>query len=144
MFILMGNNLIPMIEFYKKLGFPLNFHVPEKWAEFDIQGVKLGIAQTEQELPERRTGIVLEVPDLYAFYQDAKSDGVEFLQEPVQAVHGIIASFKDPGNNILDVYQPMPERVKEYIKKAHEQEKKCCNQGQDCKCAQDKKCCDGH
>ena len=141
MLIVMANDLEKMIDYYKKLGLELVFQVPNKWAEFDIHGVKFGIAQTNYELPERRTGIVLEVPKLYDFYSAAKTAGIEFLSEPTQAVHGIMVSFKDPGNNILDLYQPTPEHVKELIKKAQEEH---CKKDDSCECKSTQKTCCGH
>lgn len=124
MFIVMHNNIETAIEFYKKFGFELIFHVPQKWAEFNIQGIKMGLAATDQELPERHTGIVLKVANLYATYKALKEDGVTFINEPVEALHGIMVSFKDPGNNILDLYQPTPEKLQEALKKAEEDAKK--------------------
>jgi predicted enzyme related to lactoylglutathione lyase len=127
MVILMHNDLTKAIAFYKELGLHLNFHVSNKWAEFDINGVKVGLAQTAHELPERRTGIVFEVDDLNKYYQE-KKDEIPFLSEPNEAIHGFIVSFKDPGNNILDLYQPTPEKVKAAVHKAAQEakEKKCC------------------
>ena len=129
MFILMENDVAKAVAFYQTLGLKLNFHSSNRWAEFDIGGVKMGLAQTSQELPERRTGIVLEVADVHAFYQEHKESGIQFLNDPVEAAHGIILSFRDPGNNILDLYQPTPEKLKAAIKKAAQEAEKnggCC------------------
>ncbi len=125
MVILMHNDLGHAVAFYKDLGLHLKFHISHKWAEFDMHGVKLGLAETTHELPERRTGIVFEVEDLKKFYEEKKNE-VTFLSEPVEAIHGFIVSFKDPGNNIIDFYQPTPERVKEAVHKAAQEEDKCC------------------
>lgn len=128
MFILMENDIAKAVAFYQDLGLKLNFHSSNRWAELDIQGVKMGLAQTSQELPERRTGIVLEVADIQEFYESHK-DEIDFLSEPVEAVHGLILSFRDPGNNILDLYQPTPEKLKEAIKRAASEAEKrdgCC------------------
>lgn len=133
MIILMQNDLARAVAFYKDFGLPLAFHVSHKWAEFDVDGVKLGLAETSHELPERRTGIVFEVDDLRAYYKEHK-DEINFLSEPVEAVHGFIASFRDPGNNILDLYQPTPEKVKEAVQKAALDAQKqdgCCNHEHD-------------
>jgi hypothetical protein len=94
--------------------------------------VKIGLSPTTQELPERRPGIVLYVEDLMAFYQQYK-DTITFLSEPVEKVHGIMASIKDPGNNILDLYQPTPEKVEDLIKKTKE-EGDCCGGTSDDSC----------
>lgn len=133
MVILMQNDLTRAVAFYRDLGLSLAFHISHKWAEFDVHGVKLGLAETAQELPERRTGIVFEVNDLKSYYESHKGD-IHFLGEPVEAVHGVIASFKDPGNNILDLYQPTPEKVKEAVQKAArdaEMKDGCCDHEHD-------------
>jgi predicted enzyme related to lactoylglutathione lyase len=131
MVILMQNDLSKAVAFYKDLmGFHLKFHVSHKWAEFDINDVKLGLAETTHELPERRTGIVFGIENLRSFYEQKKNE-ITFIGEPVEAIHGFIISFKDPGNNILDLYQPTPEKVKAAVQKAAQeaQEKKCCDHG---------------
>jgi predicted enzyme related to lactoylglutathione lyase len=112
MFILMQNNLEKAIEFYTKLGFNLNFHIKDQWAEFEAHGIKMGLAVTDMELPERRTGIILEVDDLHAWCKQQDEQGISCVQ-PVERLHGIMSSITDPGNNILELYQPTPEKVKE-------------------------------
>jgi len=126
MLILMENDLEKAIEFYKKMDFPVAFHLEGKWAELNIGDVKIGLAPTDQELPDRHTGIILEVPDVKKAYEKFKKAGVEFVREPFEAVHGIMASIKDPGKNIIDLYQPTPEKVEEMVKdlKAKEDAKK--------------------
>lgn len=115
MLILMENDLEKAIEFYQKLGFPLVFHLKEKWAEMSIGDVKLGLAPTDQQLPDRHTGIILEIADVKKAYTELSEKGVTFIREPFEAVHGIMTSIKDPGGNIMDLYQPTPEKVNEVI-----------------------------
>jgi len=112
------------VEFYKKLGLQPKFHIKEKWAEFDVGNLLVGICPASQELPDRRTGIVMEVEDLKKTYDESKDD-LTFLSEPVEAIHGIMASVKDPAGNIFDLYQPTPDRVKDLAKKIKEEES-CC------------------
>lgn len=123
MLILMENELEKAIAFYQALGFPLAFHLKDKWAELIIGDVKLGLAPVSQSLPDRHTGIILEVPDVKQAYIDLQSRGVLFIREPFEAVHGIMASIKDPGGNILDLYQPTPEKVREMAQKMGETDK---------------------
>lgn len=139
MIILMQNDLEAAITFYQKLGLPLKFHVEEKWAEFDIKGIKLGLAYIDAELPERRTGIVLEVDDARSWYAALREQGVEFVSEPVEAVHGIMVSIKDPGNNILDLYQPTPEKVQQMMQEM-EREASCCGGKEECQCGGEGSC----
>ncbi|MDR3646960.1 MAG: VOC family protein [Candidatus Babeliales bacterium] len=117
MLILMQNDLEKAVEFYKKLGFVLKFHIKEKWAEFVIDQVKLGLCPTEHPAFERHTGIVLEVEDLAAVEENLKKHEIAFLAEPLEAVHGIMASIKDPSGNVIDIYQATPEKVQELAKK---------------------------
>ena len=132
MLILMQPDLEAAVTFYSELGLVKKFHLKDKWAEFDVQGVSLGLCPIDAtDLPDRRTGIVLEVEDLRALHQEL-IDYVQFLNEPVEAIHGLMVSFKDPGGNILDLYQPTPEKVrdlvKETVKKEHTCDSSCCDQ----------------
>jgi len=111
MVILMQSDLEAAVEFYKKLGLVLVFHIKERWAEFDLNGIKVGLCPSAQPIVDFRTGIVFEVPDVRKIYEDQKAIG-SFLGEPTEAVHGIMVSLKDPGGNIIDLYQPTPEKVK--------------------------------
>lgn len=116
MIILMQSDLKKSVEFYQKLDMKQNFYLEGKWAEFDLGCVKLGLCPTDHPQDNVRTGIVLEVmQDLQALYKRLKDDGVHFFSEPVTAPHGIMVAFKDPGGNVLDLYQATPEIYKEFI-----------------------------
>lgn len=135
MIILMQKDLAAAVEFYKSLGFQLKFHLKDKWAEFELDTVKLGLCPTDEEPGLIRTGIVLEVDDLRRMYEERK-DSIHFFTEPNAAVHGIMVSFKDPSGNVLDLYQPTPENVKELIKKTAEKNgeiiDECCGAKEGC------------
>ena len=122
MLILMEHDLEKAIAFYQTLGFPLVFHLKGKWAELLIDDVKLGLAPTAQQLPDRHTGIILEIADVKKAYKELSEKGVTFIREPFEAVHGIMTSIKDPGNNILDLYQPTPEKVREVLDKVQQED----------------------
>ena len=113
MFIMMAQDKLfePTVEFYKKMGLIQKFHLKDKWAEFGLENILIGLCPTEEELPDRRVGIVFEVEDLKKIYTDYK-DLVTFLAEPVEAIHGIMASVKDPSGNVFDLYQPTPQKEK--------------------------------
>jgi catechol 2,3-dioxygenase-like lactoylglutathione lyase family enzyme len=134
MIILMERDLAKAIEFYQGLGLKLKFHVKERWAEFEIEGTKIGLCPTDEDLGLIRTGIVLEVNDLKKLYEERKGS-MEFFGEPHEAVHGIMVSFKDPSGNVLDLYQPTPEKVQELIKKT------ATEQGEDDCCGSKDSCC---
>lgn len=125
MVILMQPDVEKAVEFYTNLGLQQVFYIPQKWAEFQIGSVKLGLCPTSQPQDDNRTGIVLEVDDLAATYQALK-DTVHFVTEPKEAIHGHMVAFKDPGGNILDLYQPTPEKVHDLVKKVKAQG--CCKQ----------------
>lgn len=133
MIILMQRDLDAAVSFYLRFGLSLKFRMKEKWAEFDIQGVKLGLCPTPHDMQGRRSGIVLEVDDVRSIYEELKSE-VTFIGEPVEALHGIMVSFQDPGGNILDLYQPTPEKVIELAKNVKKEEGGCCQRkGDACK-----------
>jgi predicted enzyme related to lactoylglutathione lyase len=121
MLILMQPDIAKAIAFYQQLGLELVFHIKDKWAEMQIGDIRVGLCPTAQT-PEYlyRTGIVLQVSDVHAAYADLK-DTVTFLTEPKEATHGVMVSIQDPGNNVLDLYQPTPEKVSELVKNVVEQ-----------------------
>jgi predicted enzyme related to lactoylglutathione lyase len=122
MLILLENDLEKAVEFYKKMGLPVSFHLEGKWAELAIDTIKLGLCPTDQELPDRHTGVILEVDDIHHTYTAFKDLGIEFIREPFEAIHGIMASMKDPGGNIIDLYQPTPDKVREMVEKIKQEE----------------------
>jgi len=116
MIILMQPDLQQALSFYEKLGLHKQFELENRWIEFVIGEVKLGLCATAQPPTERRTGIVLEVEDLPSLYEQLK-DSIEFSQAPVESAHGIMATIKDPGGNYIDLYQPTPEKFKDALSK---------------------------
>ena len=117
MVIIMQHDLQAAVDFYKDvLNLPLKFHLKDKWAEFDLGCIKFGLCPIGEKQDNIRTGVVLEVQDnLQDLYASLK-DKVNFISEPIVAVHGIMVGFKDPGGNVLDLYQATPEKVKDLAK----------------------------
>jgi predicted enzyme related to lactoylglutathione lyase len=132
MIILMQRDLDAAVSFYLRLGLSLKFRMKEKWAEFEINGVKLGLCPTSQDMQGRRSGIVFDVNDVRSLYEELKNE-VTFVGEPVEALHGIMVSIQDPGGNILDLYQPTPEKVKELVQKVEKEDGCCKGKGSACK-----------
>lgn len=127
MLILMVPNVEEAVAFYQKIGLPLRFHLKNQWAEMAIGTVRIGLCPTSEAIPEHHTGIVLETDDVNNCYEIMRNQGVEFVKEPFAAVHGIMASFKDTGNNVIDLYQPTPEKVHELAEKVKSGEStECC------------------
>ena len=134
MVITMHSDLEKSVEFYKMMGLKLNFHVKEKWAEFDLGGIKFGLCPTEQKYDNIRTGIVIEIEeDLVKFYEKMSAKGVIFVNEPEVAAHGVMVGFKDPCGNVLDLYQATPEKVEQMVKEVIEKDaqKKAAQASQD-------------
>ncbi len=129
MVILLEHDLEAAVVFYKKIGLKPIFHLKDSWAEFAIGPVKLGLCPTSQKPTDRITGIVLELEDVRNFYETFK-DTIQFKSEPQEKVHGIMVSMQDPGGNIVDLYQPTPERVQELVKEVVDRDQKtsgsCC------------------
>lgn len=119
MLILRQPDIPAAVQFYQKLGLRLKFQLQDKWAEMMAGNMKIGLCPTSQAT-EYRTGIVFQVEDLQAFY-DVHKEQVHFYGEPQEAVHGKMLSFKDPGGNISDLYQPTPERIAELVRQAAEE-----------------------
>ncbi len=145
MIILLEHNVDKAVEFYKKLGLKQIFHIKESWAEFVLGSVKIGLCPTSRPAQERITGIVLEVDDIKAFYEQFK-DEITFKSAPIEKVHGIMASMQDPGGNIIDLYQPTPEKVQKIVKEvvAKDQEKSVAsgkNVASQSKCVKGDSCC---
>jgi predicted enzyme related to lactoylglutathione lyase len=142
MIVLVEPDLGKAVEFFNKIGCDLKFHLEGKWAEFAFGDVKIGLWPMEMEAVERHTGIVFEIPDMNEAVKSMKEAGVEFVKEPVEAVHGIMGSFKSPGGNVFDLYQPTPDKVKDFIQQMREQgatetaeaciESSCCGCDDDC------------
>jgi predicted enzyme related to lactoylglutathione lyase len=133
MVILMEFDLEAAVAFYKKLGFNLKFHLKDQWAEFDLGDIKIGLCPAPKTDNLIRTGLVFEVGDLEDMFAKLSAEGFPFLNEPVKKIHGIMMSFKDPGNNVIDLYQPTPENLKDLVKKTVEEDTgDCCGSEQGC------------
>lgn len=139
MLILMEHDLDAAIDFYSRLGIPLKFRMKETWAEFELQGIKLGLCQSNYGPQDNRTGIVLQVENLRDFYT-AHKETIPFLTQPVEAAHGIMTSIKDPSGNIIDLYQATPEKLQEVIARNKEQADLAAQADACCKPAPEK-CC---
>lgn len=132
MIILLQKDLEKAIAFYQDLGLNLIFQLPDKWAEFTLGSIKIGLCPVRSEhVKTTRTGIVLNVDDLLKFYEQHK-DTVTFVNEPVTKAHGIMISIKDPSGNMIDLYQPTPEKLDKAIKAGEDLTEKCCQADQKC------------
>ena len=144
MIILMQRDLDAAVAFYHDLGLQLKFRMKNRWAEFDLNGIKIGLCPASQELPQQiRTGIVLEIDNLVETYEKNK-ERFTFLTAPITASHGVMTSLQDPSGNIIDLYQPTPEKLNEILHKVDGVDG-CCKQEaaqeQCCKKTNPNSCC---
>ncbi len=136
MIILMQSDLQVAKAFYEALGFSTVFHVPDKWVEMTGAGIKIGLCPTAPREGFYQTGLVFEMVDVRSFYEKEVGRDI-FLNEPIEKIHGIMVSVKDPSGNIFDLYQPTPEKVAALARNAAQQEesdsqKKCCGNKEAC------------
>ena len=120
------------LAFYtEKLGLELREDVtlPEmgnfRWLTVGIPGQDVAItlmaipgppvfeAETQKQLQELVGkgvvgGLFFATDDCQATYEELRSRGVEFLQEPMEQPYGIDAGFRDPSGNHMRVAQATP------------------------------------
>jgi predicted enzyme related to lactoylglutathione lyase len=53
--------------------------------------------------------VFLRTDDIHASYEELKSRGVEFIEEPTQYPYGMDSSFRDPSGNNLRLAQLSPD-----------------------------------
>ena len=132
MAIIMESDLEQAVTFYKKLGLTLKFHIKDQWAEFALGDTKIGLCPSSKQEGLKRTGLVFEVENLKEVHQKLTAAGVEFLHAPVEKVHGIMVSFKDPGDNVIDIYQPTPDKVRDLVTRVAQEGDECCGAQKNC------------
>ena len=54
---------------------------------------------------------IFQVEDCRASYEELRSRGVEFTEEPVERFYGIDSGFRDPSGNPWRMVQPLPPEV---------------------------------
>ena len=139
MFILMQQDLQKGVDFYTKLGLKVVFCIPGKWAELEINGLKIGLCPAPTVETGRHSGLVFQVEDLQAAYDVLKKEEFPFVNEPTVATHGIMVSCTDPSGNMFDLYQPTHDKVKKALEEAGVMCKGSCGkngQGACCKTVQ--------
>jgi catechol 2,3-dioxygenase-like lactoylglutathione lyase family enzyme len=77
---------------------------------------KIGLYETgKKNRRKKRTGIVFDTDDIYAFYNRLKDQGVRFTLKPTKMPWGgIVADFLDPDNNELEIVQDPNHYKREY------------------------------
>ena len=94
------------VEFWtKQVGFRVLTDQPfddrQRWIEIGIPGAdtKLVLFAMEDQQPGGFTNIAFWTDDVHKTYEEMKSKGVEFIQEPQTADWGTAAIFKDSDGN---------------------------------------------
>jgi len=121
MLILKQVDMNAAIEFYKILGLELKFTLKDSWAEFSVGNLKLGLCPAKEMAP-CQTGIIIQVDDLKKLYNELK-DAINFKTDVVEKVHGLMATIQDPGGNLIDLYEPTPEKVSKLVREVVERDK---------------------
>ncbi len=123
MVILMVNDVEKAVTFYETLGAQKKCLFPKSWAELSLEGITIALCHTDQEQGQRRTGLVFAVKDLIAFHAEHKAT-INFIEEPITKLHGIMSSLQDPSGNIIELYQATPDKVREFMEK--QKDAGCC------------------
>src|SRR3990167_5546632 len=118
MVMVLQDDLEKGVTFYRDtLELPCLFYIQKEWAEFELEGLKLGLCQKTDTSGPMHTGIVLEVKDLKTTLTALKERGIEPVQNPVVANHGIIATIADPSGNLIDLYQPEHAAIRQQLER---------------------------
>ena len=104
--------------FYKdKLGIPFLFSAPPKLAFFDLAGIRLMLAEPENETENHKIGtnsvIYFKVDDIKSTFETIKGHGVEVAEEVhLVATMGTIelwmAFFRDLDQNLIGIMSEVP------------------------------------
>jgi methylmalonyl-CoA/ethylmalonyl-CoA epimerase len=104
------NNVDVSVAFYRdKLGLPFLFSAPPKLAFFDLDGIRLMIAEpeTEQVLMGNST-LYFKVDDIQTAYETLRGRGVAFDDGPhliarMDTTELWMAFFRDPDHNLMGI-----------------------------------------
>lgn len=103
------------VSFYRDvLGLNLEIRHGEDWAEFTIGDTTLALHGTRgAAAPSQGATVVFEVDDLDVTMRALSGRGVSFEGEvtEIPGGSGRFASFRDPGGNLVQIYQPGEHRV---------------------------------
>ena len=101
------------VDFYQNiLGLTLLFK-RDDWSEFSIGGQRLAIRKVENlDMPLKTGGAVIsfETTSIESLVAFMKGKGVRFAEEVQSYSYGKLASFFDPDENLLGLYEPPKEK----------------------------------
>ena len=114
------SDITTALNFYNKiLGLPVALEA-RKFNHAEVGPkepfAKIGLRETgKKNRRKKRTGIVFDTDDIYAFYNRLKEQGVRFTLKPTKMPWGgIVADFLDPDNNELEIVQDPNHYKREY------------------------------
>ena len=96
------------LDFYTdKLGFTIitdqPFDEKQRWIELRVPKAETRVVLFTPDGDERRIGSMMPMSfscdDIDKTYEELKSRGVEFAQEPTEQPYGVDAGFRDPSGN---------------------------------------------
>jgi catechol 2,3-dioxygenase-like lactoylglutathione lyase family enzyme len=97
------------VDFYQNiLGFTLLFK-RDDWSEFSVGGQRLAIRKVDEiESPLKSGGAVIsfETTSIESLVAFMKGKNVRFAEEIQSYSYGKLATFFDPDNNLLGLYEP--------------------------------------
>jgi methylmalonyl-CoA/ethylmalonyl-CoA epimerase len=103
-------NVDAAVAFYKdKLGLPFLFSAPPKLAFFDLDGVRLMIAEPEAEqVLTGNSTLYFKVDDIQTAYETLRGRGIPFDDSPhliarMGTTELWMAFFRDPDNNLMGI-----------------------------------------
>lgn len=100
------------VAFYQKLGWEKTMDVPmgkdSRWVTVAPPGERTSFTlhKAAAARPDRFSGVVLEVDDVYRTHERLQKLGVEFPEPPRIEPWGGWATFKDSEGNMLGVHSP--------------------------------------
>jgi catechol 2,3-dioxygenase-like lactoylglutathione lyase family enzyme len=118
---LVVSNIDTATGFYKEtLGLPFLFSAPPKLAFFDLNGVRLMIAEPENASESNKVGnnstLYFTVDDIQATYDTLAARGVMMDDKPhiianLGAVELWMAFFRDPDHNLIGIMSEVPVKA---------------------------------
>ena len=104
------SNMDRAADFYQNtLEFKLLFK-KEDWSEFEVNGQRIALHKTGNKIPTTGGAVIsLQTEAIEDVIKTLKNRGVRFVDDLQIFPYGKLASFLDPDDNLIGLYQP-PEK----------------------------------
>ena len=102
-----ARNMSETVAFYRDaLGLKPKFQDGERWAQFDAGGANFSLSSTDEAPMDAAGGVVVfEVTELEAMADRITAAGGEVLGRRDMGSHGRTLTFRDPGGNVLQLFE---------------------------------------